>query len=193
MPDQQSVQLSDAKFDKFTIASLCAMSPVIKAAVGDPADHKSIDHILLPKGSVEAYKAILAWLDVATIEGYIRHIPQIYEKPLTNYWNILDIADKLRIDAITSQLKPRFDNMITWVQGKNWNLQIADIRHVYEMPCISKDHPLRKELVKNLARAWLADDLKGKKGKAVEELTWEIKEFWTELERAMQMDVGEKQ
>ncbi|KAK5952818.1 hypothetical protein OHC33_005937 [Knufia fluminis] len=177
--DQDPIPLKLNNLDKFPIRSLCTMSPIINSAVRANGPEEVLDHITLPAGDIDAYLAILAWLDTITLTGKLEPIEMITEKPLSRYFHILDIAEKLRIEPITRNLGLRFERMITYVPGQRWNVQSEDVRCVYGECAVG--HTLRVRLVENVARAWVSGGFGTKRREEIESLGWEIEEFWEEL------------
>ena len=159
------------------------MSPFIKEAVRANGPNEVLDHIALPAGDVGAYFAILSWLDDTIVTGKIKTIEPIYTKPLSSYYNILEIAERLKIEPIARNLGVRLDKMITYVPGQPWNVQVEDVRYVHDK--FAAGHSLRARLVENIAEAWSGDGFSRKKRR-------EIVDFWGELKGRI-AEVGERE
>lgn len=169
---------------KYSIKALCAISPIIKAAVNANGSHSCLDDIALPPGSASAYLKILEWLDDIIRLGRIVPLHEKTSAPLVSFYEIRAIAHALQIKPLWGNINNRYEGMVTFVPGQTWTVSLEDIREAFSREELGST-TLTSDLISNLARVWTRGGVSKSKMKQIEDLTYEIEELWEDLERKL--------
>jgi len=104
---------------------------------------------------------------------------------LFKYYHVLEVANKLKVDALTDNLQRRYYIMTTYDSwgASGWNIQADNIKKVYKY--LAADHPLRAAIVDIIARAWHLKTFNWSTYKEIEKFTFEVEEFWQDFQEQM--------
>lgn len=107
------------------------------------------------------------------------------------YYEIRAIAHALQIKPLWGNINNRYEKLVRYVPGKVWAVSVQDIREAFEREEY-KDSILRRDIVENLAKVWVEEDVDKSKMRQIEDLTYELKDLWQELEEKL-LKIGWKE
>lgn len=178
VPDGTPILLQETKVP---IRALRFLSPVVNDAVKRNGWDADLDRIALPSGDGQAYLDILRWLDDSLLTGYWKLLTVTGSNRLFALSNALDIAEKLRIDALIGRLHRQLDGMLHLMIRVRHFIPTYDVYELYRSGKYNQNYPLRRKLARVLAEARKISDMP-KQGKGrIRKLVRNIEELQLEM------------
>lgn len=121
------------KEDKLSIRSLRYLSPVVNLAVIANGCDRDLDHIALPPGDEQAYQAILVWLGRIHFQQRVVPLHVTGTSKLIAHHNILEIAEKLRIGPLISQMRGKLFSKLDYTAGDMYRVYSDDANYTRQV------------------------------------------------------------
>ena len=136
------------------LTAMTAISPVIALALtmhNKRSDKSPVNNVILPPGSIHAYKEFLHWILAVVDNGQLIPLRALKSKPLTTYSDIIKIATKLKVVYLAVGLRRRIDSLLRPSAERQLTLHPGDVREIVVQ--FLDGHWLRKMLVNAIATA----------------------------------------
>lgn len=137
-----------------SLSALRVTMPGVCRHLGELSEsaREAIRHVILPPGSLEAYRSILNWIKLTITSGRIEPFPLVKTKmPILRYTRLIEAAQALKMEYLEEDLERRISDILRVEPGEELSLNTLDLAHVI----VNKptDDPLRTRMVAAIDRA----------------------------------------